>query len=152
MSFDCRHRLQIEGRRYCASVAMALPSRRLGDLQLCAICPQRDKPGADVPLPALYEIARVRLGEPARPPPLIKQIGTYLRAMARWALEGYPERPPERVAGILEICRGCPQFEATDDGLHRCRYCGCGGAASKWTGGLREKITMATEACPLRKW
>jgi len=150
--FPCRHRLQIEGKRYCSSQAMALGQRKLRDLDLCSRCPQRDKPGGDVPLEQLYEVAKVFIGQPVAMPPLRIRLSNYVRAMARWALAGYPERPPEAVLNILEICRGCRHFKATADEMHACEYCGCGGIASKWTGGLREKITMATESCPIRKW
>jgi hypothetical protein len=153
MSLECRHRLAIEGVRYCSSVAMSPPNRKLdATLSLCAICPQRDKPGGDVELARLYEVARVHLGEPARAPSLPFRLSNYLGAMIRWAHADYPERGEQVVASILEVCRGCVHFKATSDELHACSYCGCGGVASKWTGGLVEKIRMATESCPIRKW
>ena len=148
----CRHRLRIEGQVYCASLAMALGNRRLGSLELCQVCPQKDQPGPDVPLERIYEIARVNMGEPVRRPTLPVRISNYLGALIRWAHASYPERSQQQVQAILEVCRGCRHFKATADLSHACEHCGCGGLPSKWTGGLVEKITMRTESCPLKKW
>lgn len=79
------------------------------------------------------------------------KVQNYAKAMAKWITAGRPRRNVEEVESILMAhCQPCDQFQATADGTHGCEKCGC--KAVLWTGGLREKISMATESCPVGKW
>ena len=51
---------------------------------------------------------------------------------------------PEALATRQDICRACPEWDATAlNSTGRCRKCGC----STWA-----KLRMATEKCPIGKW
>jgi hypothetical protein len=73
-------------------------------------------------------------------PPLAKQITNVTLATLKWVAAGRPIRSKEEQAAILETCKGC-EFYMLDKG--RCSKCGCY---------LKQKIKMATEACPVGKW
>lgn len=71
----------------------------------------------------------------------------YTRALAKWAVAGFPTRTQEEVVRIeAELCRPCEYYR---DG--RCRKCGCNVNTAMV---LLNKIRMATEHCPLDppKW
>lgn len=74
----------------------------------------------------------------------------YAKARWAWMKAGKPVRSPEAIEAIMAICRGCEQFEPTEDDTNGCRKCGC--RRKYWIGGLRRKIEWATEECPLGKW
>jgi hypothetical protein len=69
----------------------------------------------------------------------------YAKALYQWTKAGFPERTQEEVEQIeREICRPC---EAYRDG--RCKRCGCNVSLGP---ALVNKIRMATEHCPAKKW
>ena len=73
-----------------------------------------------------------------------EQLARFGHAAHRFARAGFATTPPEALATRQDICKACPEWDAT--ALHntgRCRKCGC----STWA-----KLRMATERCPLGKW
>jgi len=70
----------------------------------------------------------------------------YVSAVARWIAAGRPTRSQERINEILTtICEPCEKFK---DGA--CDLCGC--RINRSPAALKNKLAMATEACPLGKW
>ena len=81
-------------------------------------------------------------------PSLVRRLKSYAGAVARWMAAGSPTRDQAEVDRIyLDVCLPCPQFR---DG--RCAKCGC--ALNRDPNGLKNKIAMETEHCPLDppKW
>ena len=83
-------------------------------------------------------------------PPLVKRVGSWAKAVARWAAAGKPCRSDEEVQRIFDtLCQPCEHFRVKKQS---CNLCGCkvrrDGAAFK------NKIRMATEQCALvpPKW
>jgi len=70
----------------------------------------------------------------------------YTRALSRWIKAGRPVRSEEEIKRIFETC--CKPCEAYEGGT--CRYCGCQVNFAKAS--MLNKIAMATEDCPLKKW
>ena len=69
----------------------------------------------------------------------------YMRALARWTAAGFPVREQAEVERIeCEICRPCEKYVNG-----RCKQCGC---RVNRAVALVNKIKMATENCPLKKW
>ena len=70
----------------------------------------------------------------------------YGQALARWTMAGFPVRSAEAVATIYrEHCESCDQNRGG-----RCAQCGCHVATSGLP--VANKIAMATERCPEKKW
>jgi hypothetical protein len=70
----------------------------------------------------------------------------YAKALLRWSLAGWPTRTDAEVKRIhREHCEPCDEFV---DG--RCRKCRCPVVSKGMV--LVNKIKMATEHCPLKKW
>lgn len=89
----------------------------------------------------------------AEQPGIWRRAFSYGLALYRWRKKGKPVRDAQRIDEILAICGGCEHFQATDDGRHACGHCGCGGNfVGQFTGGLVEKIRMATEKCSAGNW
>ena len=84
------------------------------------------------------------------PPSLPGQTVAYVSAVARWVAVGRPTRSQERIDEILTtICDAKPiPCEHFRNGS--CDLCGCKINANP--SALRNKLAMATEACPLGKW
>ncbi len=71
----------------------------------------------------------------------------YAKAIVRWKMAGSPVRSDEEVVRIFEdLCWKCEHFTTNST----CPLCGC--RVSKSTNALLNKIRMATESCPLKKW
>ncbi len=68
----------------------------------------------------------------------------FATAIAKWTLAGMPTRSEEAIGERLAICQVCPQFDG-----HACKICGCNCGPDK---SIFNKIALATEKCPLRKW
>jgi hypothetical protein len=81
----------------------------------------------------------------ASPPSLPKRIVNYGTAITKWLLAGRPKRTGEEIRKILNICYICDKFT-----FEKCAICGC--CVNSKTGGLQNKIVMATEKCPEDKW
>lgn len=78
-------------------------------------------------------------------PPIAVRLWNYAEAVKRWQERGRPVRAPEEINRIFQICQGCELFH---NGT--CRKCGC--AVNQKKNALRNKIRMASENCPIRKW
>lgn len=75
---------------------------------------------------------------------LAQRVGRYAVALGRNALAGFEQSSPETITRRLAICHACEHFDA---GV--CSHCGCNCNAS---GGLFNKLALATESCPIGKW
>ena len=84
-----------------------------------------------------------------RPPGVLAKAKALLAVEARWIAAGRPMRTADKIAAIFEICRECEHFQAKNERNGTCGLCGC---RLKQTGGLLNKIAMATESCPAGKW
>lgn len=79
-------------------------------------------------------------------PNLFQKAVNYSKAVRRWIAAGRPVRTQEEIDKIYdEHCSGCAMFI---DGV--CNSCGC--PASRDQPPLRNKLKMATEACPLGRF
>ena len=75
-----------------------------------------------------------------------KKIKNYTKATKRWIKKGSTKRTDEEVNHIYDdICKPCQHFVKKS-----CKLCGC--KVSKSKSGLTNKIRMATENCPIKKW
>lgn len=80
---------------------------------------------------------------------MVRKVVSVADAMGRWHAAGKPKRTPEEIARIFDdICRQCEHYEG-DTAAGHCRMCGC---QLRRSGGLLNKIEMATEECPMGKW
>lgn len=61
-------------------------------------------------------------------------------AVVKDVLTGMPRRTELEVAALMDTCKACEQFRASDK---RCAKCGCY---------LTLKLWMAGQHCPLGKW
>lgn len=94
--------------------------------------------------------ARAAMLQQARLPGVVGKVRSLVAAEARWISAGRPTRPPESVKKIFEtICMPCEYFQAQGQSDGTCGLCGC---RLKQTGGMLNKIAMATESCPAGKW
>jgi hypothetical protein len=123
-------------------------------MALCEFPEQPDAAGLFVCLNcgvALRERLRTRCAgkAPAKPQGIVKKAANYTGAVAKWIAAGKPTRDQAEVDRIyLEVCQPCqPHFK---DG--KCGKCGC--AINREPNGLKNKIAMGTEHCPLDppKW
>jgi hypothetical protein len=72
----------------------------------------------------------------------------YQAAVRRWFAAGRPERTDEEIAAIYdEHCSKCDMYDKV---RKICNSCGC--PATKDQPALRNKLRMATEACPLGRF
>ncbi len=77
---------------------------------------------------------------------LTEKIKNYTKATKQWIKKGSPKRTNEEVNHIYDdICKPCKYFKGKS-----CKLCGC--RVSKSKSGLTNKIRMATENCPIKKW
>ena len=73
-------------------------------------------------------------------PPLRTQVATFLKAMAKFAGDGFRVVDGEEFSRRVGICEGCSRF---DRRRGRCRVCGCYG---------KIKAKGRAWACPKGKW
>lgn len=79
---------------------------------------------------------------------LLNKAVNYATAMRKWVAAGRPVRTDEEISAIFdEHCNGCAMF---DKARGVCNSCGC--PASKDQPAIRNKLKMATEACPLGRF
>lgn len=72
----------------------------------------------------------------------------YVDAVKVWIQKGRPRRSPEEVERIFnDHCKKCFRFDPV---ANACKSCGCPVAPSGHP--LGNKISMATEKCPLGQW
>lgn len=76
-------------------------------------------------------------------PPLVQQIKNVSKATLKWVAAGRPARTKDERQDILAICQRCEHHKPKENGIGRCKLCGCV---------LREKVKMATESCPDGRW
>lgn len=70
----------------------------------------------------------------------------YARSLSRWIKAGRPVRSEKEILGIFTTyCRECEHLDGS-----RCGVCGCHVGTVRSP--LLNKIAMATERCPLKKW
>lgn len=84
----------------------------------------------------------------SEPRSALSKAWSLAEATARWVAAGSPVRTAEAVVKLFDVCRKCPEFRG-NDANGNCGICGCN---LKKSGGLLNKIKMATEDCPLGKW
>lgn len=70
----------------------------------------------------------------------LRRFYSFLRAITRHALAGFPTVNPLIRARRMATCRACPQFNAK---RQSCKKCGCA---------LKLKTAWKLETCPLSKW
>ena len=75
---------------------------------------------------------------------------TWQKAIMRWKEAGKPVRTEAEMEERLAICRDCNHYAKRFGTLGYCSVCGCG--VSKVRIGPLNKIRMATEKCPKKKW
>lgn len=76
---------------------------------------------------------------------LLDKAVNYATAMRKWAAAGMPERTDDEISQLFDDhCSRCAMFDK-ERGV--CNSCGC--PASKDQPAIRNKLKMATEACPL---
>lgn len=71
-------------------------------------------------------------------------------AIKRWKKAGKPVRTPEEMQVCLDICKTCEYYDKRIGVFGFCAVCGCNVSAVKV--GQLNKIRMATESCPEKKW
>jgi hypothetical protein len=76
------------------------------------------------------------------------QAVNFVTAHARWVAAGEPTRSADEISSLFSICEDCPakQFLRVSKDLGRCKECGCW---LKRQGTFFNKLSMATESCPL---
>lgn len=72
-------------------------------------------------------------------------IKHYVQALARWTAASMPTRNQAEVERLETICVACEHYRNG-----RCARCGC--CVNKSRVAVRNKIKMATENCPIKKW
>lgn len=70
-------------------------------------------------------------------------------AIARWKTAGKPVRGQAEIQRCLTICKSCDQYDIRL-GMNYCKACGC--HVNGLLIGELNKIRMATESCPLKRW
>jgi hypothetical protein len=111
----------------CALHGKCAPLVRVSlDARPCATCPD-------------YEAA---------PDPGLIRLGlNLLTAIGKWTKAGKPVRSQQRVNELLAICKVCPYMSTAKGGATYCGKCGC--PINDGMDAMKNKLAMATEACPL---
>lgn len=112
---------------------------------VCEQCGRRVRAGVRTSCRAHVPTASVRR-DPGAPVGLVHQAWSYARAVAAWKLAGSPTRDAAEIDRVFAICEVCHHFAPNSKRPH-CKLCGC--SLSRAPDGLRNKIAMATESCPL---
>jgi|GEM_PF-4764681 len=68
----------------------------------------------------------------------------FATAMTKWALAAFPCRSQEEITARFAICQSCEHFQN-----QQCMQCGC---LCNEKNHLMNKLTLATETCPVGKW
>lgn len=132
---------------YCGEVVTQIHcycKRAAIDEQTCLIC---DRPNPPPKQNAEHWIAEHKNMKPPKTPPLTKRIATWADAVAEWDQQGRPVREQAEVDRILKICQKCSWYNRN---RQICKGCGCYVTESEWA--IFNKIKMATQNCPRRKW
>jgi len=115
----------------------------------CAVCGFEDADNAGHCCDRIFRPCPAG-GEVVREPSLPEKLSAYAQARLRWHAAGKPLRTPGQIESLMAICRSCKHFEQTADDTNGCKKCGC--KKTLGVGGLRQKISWATEECPAGKW
>ena len=107
---------------------------------------KRKLDSGDIDFMAAQEVSHVSpISQPVslKSPPLMVRGINFASAMARWAMRGFKTRTQEEIDERLAICQGCEFYQN-----ETCTKCGCACNESGWI----NKIALATESCPEKKW
>lgn len=74
------------------------------------------------------------LAEPSLP----KKIQSLVKALSKWAVEGFPVVTREQYEQREAICLSCPHHTERNSRLTGCRICGCS----------KQKLQLRTSFCP----
>lgn len=81
-------------------------------------------------------------------PNLLEKVVSYSAAVRKWVAAGRPERTQEEIESIFnEHCNRCEMFDKVKK---ICNSCGCPSNTDQPA--IRNKLKMATEACPLGRF
>lgn len=121
--------------------------RSAGAIRNCPAKPWKHRVGARVVMQQPPRQPAKKAVEPGK----VRQVASYGKSVAKWELAGRPTRSQEEIERALAICKSCPLYRG-NDGRPRCGLCGC--SINSLRNGLKNKIAMATEHCPLDppKW
>lgn len=81
------------------------------------------------------------------PPALLQRMQGYATALWKHAAGGLQVATAETIAARMAVCQACPSGQFDGAG---CRLCGCPVNSSE--NSLRNKLAMASEACPHQHW
>ena len=99
----------------------------------------KPKPKRDIP---------VSDTSPPKTPGLLRRAMSYAEAVIEWTAAGRPERSNEEVERIFhQFCKPCRWFSRR---RQICYGCGCRVADSGFA--IFNKIKMATQHCPRKRW
>jgi hypothetical protein len=77
-------------------------------------------------------------------PPLLKQFGTFVGSMKKWAKSGFSKVNNKEFKKRLDLCKSCEWWDSEGFAkTGRCMKCGCSTQA---------KLRLKTEKCPVGKW
>jgi hypothetical protein len=68
----------------------------------------------------------------------------FFSAITRWTLAGFPICTKRQIQARLKICQSCEHLKN-----NRCELCGC---ECRDSDQLLNKLSLATEECPIGKW
>lgn len=88
----------------------------------------------------IVAVCRANSASAQNEPGLLEKAVSVSKAYTKWALSGFRERTDDERFAVQLICLRCDKYDAAKVA---CKVCGCN---------LPEKIKMATENCPLKKW
>lgn len=90
---------------------------------------------------------RPAVGPTSAMPAPVARAARYTSAVARWIAAGKPKRTQEEIDHLFTICQACEHFSQK---VSACRLCGC--RINRNHRALGNKLAMATESCPIKKW
>jgi hypothetical protein len=133
---------------YCKVTSKQLPDGMWEHTSKCGVV--RQTPAEWPTLRRECEQAKCYEDIPDDHPTFTSKAFSFSAAMLKWIRAGRPMRRPAEMAECFAICQGCPKFIPTSEDRSKgtCKVCGCGLAK---VGGMMNKISMATEHCPLKK-
>ena len=113
---------------------------------MCLAC---NSPSRTKPAPKIQKAKPKReVVKSVKPPNLMRRAVSYAEAVVEWTAAGRPERSDEEVQQIFnQFCKPCNWFQARHN---ICRGCGCRVAKNGFA--IFNKIKMATQHCPRRRW
>lgn len=95
----------------------------------------------------LAPATRPPAGSTSAMPAPVARAARYTSAVARWIAAGKPKRTQEEIDHLFTICQACEHFSQK---ASACRECGC--RINRNQRAMGNKLAMATEHCPIKKW